>query len=372
KSSLHRIIFVLFSTSIFYSGMPDFYGEYNGSVHNGKHLSYNDSTMDVQRILTGDRPTGPHHIGHYFGTLQNRVKLQNEGHEIFLIVADYQVLTDRMETELIEQNICEIVRGYIATGIDPQKSTIFVQSQIPELAELTLLFSMITSMNRVARNPTVKEEINAMNLEDTVSLGMFSYPVSQAADILLFNPDLVPVGEDQLPHVELTREIARKFNRLFGDVFKIPEAMLSDVPRLVGLDGDNKMSKSRGNAIFLKDDEDTVMKKVKSAVTDSGREIVYDRAKKPNLSNLIDLYHLVSGKTIEDIVNLHNGDGYGEFKEALGQEIITFFKPFQERVLAYSDKDINKIATDGTKRAALVAKDMMSKTKKAMKIQYGF
>jgi len=205
-----------------------------------------------RRILTGDRPTGPLHLGHYVGSLRNRVKLQDD-YECFFIIADYQVLTDHLhETRKIPDNIREIVLDYLSVGIDPRKSFIFIQSMIPEIAELTMYFSMLVSLSRVQRNPTVKDEIKAAKIgKKEVSYGFVGYPISQAADILVVRANLVPVGEDQLPHLEQTREIARTFNRIFGEVFPVPEALLGEFPRLPGIDG-HKMSKSRKMLFFLK------------------------------------------------------------------------------------------------------------------------
>lgn len=217
-----------------------------------------------RRILTGDRPTGPLHLGHYVGSLRNRVKLQDD-YECFFIIAGYQVLTDHLhETRKIPDNIREIVLDYLSVGIDPRKSSIFVQSMIPEIAELTMYFSMLVSLSRVQRNPTVKDEIKAAKIgKKEVSYGFVGYQISQAADILVVRANLVPVGEDQLPHLEQTREIARTFNRIFGEVFPVPvpEALLGEFPRLPGIDG-HKMSKSRNNAIFLKDSPEEVAKKL--------------------------------------------------------------------------------------------------------------
>jgi tryptophanyl-tRNA synthetase len=217
-----------------------------------------------KRILTGDRPTGPLHLGHYVGSLANRVKLQDE-YECFFIIADYQVLTDHLkETSQIEKNIKEIVLDYLSVGIDPKKSTIFIQSKIPAIAELTMYFSMMVSLAEVERNPTVKTEIKTAREEgkiSEISYGFVGYPISQAADILFLRAHLVPVGKDQLPHIDLTREIARKFNKLFGKVFPIPKALVGEIPSLPGLDG-RKMSKSLGNAIYLSDPSQEVKNKV--------------------------------------------------------------------------------------------------------------
>ncbi|MBU3918439.1 tryptophan--tRNA ligase, partial [Patescibacteria group bacterium] len=199
-------------------------------------------------ILTGDRPTGKLHLGHFVGSLKNRVKMQDD-YDCYFIIADYQFLTDNIDkTKAIEKNIKEIVLDYLSVGIDPNKSSIFVESQIPEIAQLDLLFSMLTTLNRVKRNPTIKEQIQSLGIKQ-VSLGYISWPVTQAADILSVRADVVPVGKDQLAHIELTGEIAQKFNKLYKKVFPIPKALIGDTPILPGLDG-QKMSKSRNNAIF--------------------------------------------------------------------------------------------------------------------------
>jgi len=323
-----------------------------------------------RRLLTGDRPTGPLHLGHYFGSLKNRVKLQDEGYETFIIIADYQVITDRLDTSAIKENITNLMLDYLSVGLNSKKTTFFVQSMIPQLSELTQIFSMLVSTSRVGRNPTVKEEIKAMKLESNVSLGMFSYPVSQAADILLFLPGVVPVGEDQLPHIELTKEIARKFNTAYSEVFSIPEALLSATPRLMGLDGSQKMSKSRNNAIFLSDSTDEVRSKIKKAVTDSGSEIVYDKNNKPNVANLIDLYQLIAGKKVEEIVGLYAGKGYKEFKEGLGEEIVSFLKPIQEKRSKVTEKYALEVLRQGNKKALEVAQSTLRKVKVAMQMDY--
>lgn len=329
------------------------------------------TTKNKKRVLTGDRPTGPLHLGHYFGSLINRIKLQNKGYQCFIIIADYQVLTDRLDTNEIEKNIVEIVKDYLAVGLDPEKTTFFIQSKIPELAELTTIFSMLVSFNRVARNPTVKEEVSSMGLKNNLSLGMFSYPVSQAADILLFNPDIVPVGEDQLPHIELAREIARKFNATYKRIFNVPRPILGDVPRLLGLDGSEKMSKSRGNAIFLSESPDQIREKIMAAKTDSEREVRYDPVAKPEISNLIDLFRLVRGCSRQTIVSLYQGKGYKEFKIDLAETIINFLRPIQERRGAITEDMVREILKQGNNKAKIEAEKMMANVFKAMKMDYG-
>ncbi len=239
-----------------------------------------------QIILTGDRPTGPLHLGHYVGSLQNRVKLQNEKtssgdlkYKSYILIADMQALTDNFETpEIVSENILNVVLDYLAVGIDPKLSSIFIQSQIPEISELTMYFLNLLTLNQVERNPTVKEEIRQKNFENKVPMGFLIYPVSQAADILAFNADLVPVGADQIPMIEDTNMIARKFNQTYKqEVFKECEALVPEnFSRLVGLDGKAKMSKSLCNAIYLKDTSDELWQKIRQMYTDPNHLQVQD------------------------------------------------------------------------------------------------
>src|SRR3989344_5909598 len=316
--------------------------------------------MTHKRILTGDRPTGPLHLGHYVGSVQNRVKLQNEGHELFVIISDFQVLTDRLETKAAEENVFELLLDYLACGINPAKSTIFIQSRVPALAELFVYLSMLVPVSRALANPTVKEETKA-TAGGKMSLGMLNFPISQAADILAFNADLVPVGEDQVPHIEQTREIARAFNRTFSKVFKEPEALLSKSPRLMGLDAKQKMSKSRGNAIFLSDSKDIVAKEIK-----------YDPKNKPALANLLTMYHLFSGQEIKEIEKMYESKGYAEFKSGLAEVVNDFLEPTRRAREEFSqDKSyLALVLREGTERAAAETEAVMRKARSAMRYDY--
>ena len=228
------------------------------------------SKKKEKRILTGDRPTGKLHLGHYVGSLQNRVELQDK-YDTFLIIADVQALTTNFDQpEKLSEDVRQVARDYLAAGIDPEKTTIFVQSLVPEIAELTVYYSMIVTVNQLRHNPTIKSEAEQYGYKE-MSYGFLGYPVSQAADITFCRANLVPVGEDQIPHIEQTRKIARKFNNMYGEVFPEPEALISDFPRLMGLDGENKMSKSLNNAIYLSDSEEEVQQKVMKAKTDPAR-----------------------------------------------------------------------------------------------------
>ncbi|MGN1300070.1 MAG: tryptophan--tRNA ligase, partial [Clostridia bacterium] len=248
---------------------------------------------EKKRILTGDRPTGRLHIGHYFGSLQKRVEMQNSGlYDPYILIADVQALTDNFNNpDKVRKNVREVAMDYLSCGIDPEKSTIYIQSMIPEVAELTVFYSNLVTIARLERNPTVKTEI-AQKRElfgESVTYGFLGYPVSQAADITCFNGELIPVGEDQLPLIEQCREIVRKFNSIYGDVLIEPEAVLSSAKRIKGLDGNEKMGKSLGNAIYLSDSEEEITRKVMSAVTDP------KRIKKDDLGNpevcMVAYYH---------------------------------------------------------------------------------
>jgi tryptophanyl-tRNA synthetase len=227
--------------------------------------------MEKKRILTGDRPTGKLHLGHYIGSLKNRVKLQDE-YDQYVLVADVQALTDNFENpQKVRDNIMELALDYLAVGIDPTKSTILIQSMIPEIAELTVFYLNLVTLERVLRNPTVKDEMKQKGFMKNVPTGFAVYPISQAADITAFNANLVPVGADQLPMIEQTREIVRKFNSLYGETLVEPKALVGEFPRLPGTDGQTKMSKSLNNCIYLSDSKEEVTKKVMGMYTDPKR-----------------------------------------------------------------------------------------------------
>lgn len=327
------------------------------------------------RVLTGDRPTGPLHLGHYVGSLKNRVKLQ-DNYDCFFIIADYQVLTDHLkETKQIEKNIREIVLDYLSVGIHPKKSTIFIQSQIPEIAELTLYFSMMVSLARVQQNPTVKQELKMAKKTgkiSEISYGFVGYPISQAADILFVRAHLVPVGKDQLPHVEQAREIARKFNRLFGEVFPIPEALLGEIPLLPGLDG-QKMSKSLNNAIYLSDSPEIVKKKVMKAITDPGRIHPTDKGHS-EICNVFQYHKAFNREEVQNIKEkCKNGQiGCVACKKRLIEILNKFLDPIREKRRYYKKRKdlIRKILILGNKRAREEGKKTLKLVKRAMHFDY--
>jgi tryptophanyl-tRNA synthetase len=331
--------------------------------------------MNKKRILTGDRPTGKMHLGHFVGSLKNRVKLQ-DSYDQFLIIADVQALTDNFEhPEEVRANIKEILLDYLAVGIDPKKSTIFIQSMIPEIAELTVFYMDLVTLERVLRNPTVKDEIKQKGFSQSIPAGFAMYPVSQAADITTFNADLVPVGADQVPMIEQTREIVRKFNSLYGKVFVEPEALVGEIKRLPGIDGDTKMGKSLGNAIYLSDTEEDLKKKVMSMYTDPKRihptdpgevegnpVFIYHNAFNPDKSEVADLEKRYKEGKVGDI----------EVKEKLFVALNKFLKPIRERRAEFAkDPDnLDRILQEGTAKAREVARETMKEVRKAMKMDY--
>jgi len=317
-------------------------------------------------ILTGDRPTGQLHIGHYCGALKNRVALQDE-YDTYVMIADVQALTDNFNNpQKVRKNVYEVAMDNLAVGIDPKKSTIFIQSLIPEIAELTVFYSNLVTIARLKRNPTVKEEIQQKKdlFKDDVTFGFLGYPVSQAADITAFQADLVPVGEDQLPMIEQTREIVRKFNNIYGDTLKEPEAKLGDFPRVLGMDR-RKMGKSFGNTITFTDSEEEIKSKVKGALTN---EI--------GGKNLLELFEQFSNNP-DDIkkFNQQFKDGtikYSELKPLLSEAIIQLIKPIREK-RAYCEKNpkvVEQILFEGTKKARDLAKQTLAKVKTKMFIDY--
>lgn len=334
--------------------------------------------MDKKRILTGDRPTGRLHIGHYLGSLKTRVRLQNEGkYEQYILIADVQALTDNFNNpDKVRKNVREVMLDYLSVGIDPEKTTIFIQSMIPEIAELTVFYSNLVTIARLQRNPTVKTEIAQKKdlFGESVTYGFLGYPVSQAADITAFNGELIPVGEDQLPLIEQCREIVRKFNSIYGEILLEPEPVLSNAKRIKGLDGNDKMGKSLGNAIYLSDTDEEITKKVMGAVTDP------NRIKKDDLGNpdicMVAYYHNLFTKK-EDVKTAceeckAGTRGCVACKKQLIQNIIEELKPIREKRKYYEEHPelVDKILIEGTKKAQEVAKETLKKVKKAMKLDY--
>jgi len=330
--------------------------------------------MERKRILTGDRPTGKLHLGHYVGSLANRVRLQDE-YNCYFIVADLHMLTTKPEKENIDalrQNVGEMVLDYLAAGIDPVKSTIYLQSAVHVVYEMNLIFEMLVSVPRLSRLPSIKDMARAAQMDDeTMPFGLLGYPVLQAADILMPRAHLVPVGKDNEAHVEITREIARRFNNLYGEVFPIPDVMIGEVPTLVGTDGQAKMSKSLGNAIFLSDDAKTVRKKVFSMYTDPNRI----RADIPGRveGNPVFIYHDVFNPDkaeVEDLkVRYREGRvGDVEVKTKLTDALNAFLDPLRERREDYASRSgfVERVIYEGTQATTEFANETLMMMKKAM------
>ena len=334
--------------------------------------------MEKKRILTGDRPTGRLHIGHYFGSLKKRVEMQNSGeYDPYILIADVQALTDNFNNpEKVRKNVREVMLDYLSVGIDPEKTTIYIQSMVPETAELTVFYSNLVTIARLQRNPTVKTEI-AQKKElfgESVTYGFLGYPVSQAADITAFEGELIPVGEDQEPLIEQCREIVRKFNSIYGDTLIEPQAVLSKEGRIKGLDGNEKMGKSLGNAIYLSDTPEEITKKVMGAVTDPNR-IRKDDLGNPDICMVAYYHNLFTDKAEYDNICKECREGKRgcvACKKELANNIINYLAPIREKRKYYEERPelVDKLLMEGTEKARKVAKETMKKVKKAMKLDY--
>ena len=331
----------------------------------------------MKNILTGIRPTGNLHLGHYFGAVSNWIKLQDD-YNSYIEIADVQALTDNFNNpDKVRKNVRELTIDLLSCGIDPEKVTIFIQSMIPEIAEVTIYFSNLVTISRLYRNPTVKTEIKQkkelFGNGESVTYGFLGYPVSQAADITVFDGQLVPVGEDQLPLLEQCREIVRKFNTIYGETFVEPEQMLTENKRIKGLDGNEKMGKSLGNAIYLIDDYETISKKVMSAVTDPNKIKKDDKAN-PDVCMVYYYHKLVNQDNLETVCQeCKNGSrGCVACKKELINKMMEFLKPIQEKRKYYEENIdvVDNILKEGTLKAQKYAKNKMKLVRENMKIDY--
>src|SRR5574344_3154481 len=327
------------------------------------------------RVLTGDRPTGRLHIGHYFGSLQNRVKLQNLGVPTMILIADYQVLTDHDAYQEISQNTKQLVIDYLAAGIEPGKDVIiYPHSYVPECNQLMIPFLTLVSNSELSRNPTVKEEILSAGLTK-VNAGMYTYPVHQACDILFCKGNVVPVGKDQLPHLELTRTIARRFNEKFcvndPAVFPEPQPFLSKTPSILGLDGSQKMNKSRGNAIMLSATEDETVALIKKAKTDGDRHITYDPVNRPEVANLLMLISLCTKEAPEAIAERIGDGGGGMLKKELTDALNAELRPLRARrvELEKNPDYIRKVLLEGANRAREIGIKTLNEVRHVMNME---
>jgi tryptophanyl-tRNA synthetase len=323
------------------------------------------------RVLTGDRPTGPLHIGHYFGSLANRVRLQNLGVEVTVLIADYQVMTDHMAGHQLPATVRGMVADYLAAGIDPARSTIFTHSAVPALNELVVPFLSLVSDAELHRNPTVKAETDATGKPPTGL--MLIYPVHQAADILFCRANLVPVGLDQLPHLEITRLIARRFNDRYADrpLFPEPEALLTNIPLLLGLDG-HKMSKTRENGIPLRASEDQTAAVIRRAPTDSDRHITYDPANRPAIANLLELLAAATDEDPQHLADQIGPQGAGQLKRMLTEAINELLRPLRSRRadLTSDPAYLSQVLATGNQRARRTAEHTLAEVHNALGMTY--
>ena len=344
--------------------------------------------MERKTILTGDRPTGKLHLGHYAGSLRNRVELQNSGkYDMYVFIADMQALTDNAKNpQKIRDNIIEVALDYLSVGLDPEKTCIFVQSQIPALSELTMYYMNLVSLARLKRNPTIKSEIKERGFGETIPVGFLTYPISQAADITAFDADLVPVGEDQAPILEQDIEIVRTFNSIYGKTLKEPKQLTPEnvCKRLPGIDGKNKMSKSLGNCIYLSDSEEELREKVRSMYTDPDHIKVSDPGKVEG--NVVFTYldafadsesfkkYCNDYESLDELKKAYQKGGVGDMyiKKILFNILNEFLTPIRTRRLEYQkDMDnVMEILKKGTEEARSVAKENLIKFKKALRIDY--
>lgn len=344
--------------------------------------------MERKTILTGDRPTGKLHLGHYAGSLRNRVELQNSGkYDMYVFIADMQALTDNAKNpQKIRDNIIEVALDYLSVGLDPDKTCIFVQSQIPALSELTMYYMNLVSLARLKRNPTIKSEIKLRGFGESIPVGFLTYPISQAADITAFDADLVPVGEDQAPILEQDIEIVRTFNSIYGDTLKEPKQLTPEnvCKRLPGIDGKNKMSKSLGNCIYLSDTPEEVTKKVMTMYTDPNHIRVEDPGDTKN--NPVFMYleafstdehfakYLPEFKNLEDLKSHYEQGGVGDvkIKRFLANVLNDVLAPIRERRAIYENniEAVYKMLEEGSKKASAKSEEVLTRVRKAIGVEY--
>ena len=323
------------------------------------------------RVLTGDRPTGDLHIGHLFGSLENRIRLQNLRVETFIVIADYQVLVDREIANSIPEYTKELVIDYIAAGLDPEngKTFIFPHSYVPELNQLLIPFSFLITNSELDRNPTIKEEIQSSQVQN-ICAGMYMYPIHQAADILSMRGNVIPVGKDQLPHLELARTIAKRFNKKFDKIFTLPQPLLSNAPLILGLDGSQKMSKSRNNAVMLKSTPEETIKLINGAATDSERFITYDPINRPQVANLLKLISLATDKDPLEIAEEIGNGGSSKLKQITAETLNLYLAPLRQRrnEIKKDENYIKNILKRGIEKAREEAQKTLKEVRRAMKM----
>ena len=346
-------------------------GSYEAALRRSNEIQADIDAGKTEKytMLTGDRPTGRLHLGHYFGTLVERVRLQNLGVKTNVIIADYQVITDRDTTEHIQDNVYNMVMDYLACGIDPAKTMIFTHSAVPAANQLMLPFLSVVSEAELQRNPTVKAEMEASGHSLTGLL--LTYPVHQACDILFCKGNIVPVGRDQLPHIEVTSKIARRFNSRFGNVFPEVSGLLTSNPLIPGLDG-RKMSKSYGNAISISMTEEETAKLIKKSKTDSERMITFDPDNRPGVSALLTTAGICTGRDPREIADEIGNGGGGALKSYVTEAVNSYFAPIRERRHEFEDDldYVRDVLADGNKRANAIAEQTLGEVREAMGMSY--
>jgi len=321
------------------------------------------------KVFSGIRPSGKLHLGNYLGAIKNWIELQDKADQAIFAVVDYHGITTPYDPKTYQQQIMDVVLDYLAAGINPDKALLIRQSKVPQHTELAWLFNTITSLGWLDRLPTYKEQLEKTGVNN---MGLLDYPVLMAADILAEKSNLVPVGEDQLAHIDVTNEIAKRFNSMFGQTFEPVKAHLAEGARIMSLqDPTKKMSKTGDEGIALSDDPDTIRAKIKKAVTDSGKEVKYDEKSKPAISNLLTIYHLLSGKEIKTLEKEYDGKSYVDFKNDLAEVVVNFLKPFQEKRKEF-EKDPDKvleILTKSEEKARILASSTLQAVKERMGLE---
>ena len=331
----------------------------------------------MTKVFSGIRPSGKLHLGNYLGAIKNWIELQNEADKAIFAVVDYHGITTPYDPKTYQQQITDVVLDYLAAGVDPDKALLIRQSKVPQHTELTWLFNTVTPVSWLDRLPTYKEKLDQVKTSDTENaksyqnnLGLLAYPVLMAADILIYKSNLVPVGEEQLKHLDVANEIASKFNHLFGETFEPVKPHLTEGAHILSLqDPTKKMSKTGDEGIALSDDPDTIRGKIKRAVTDSGKDIRFNEEEKPAISNLITIYHLLSGKEIKNIEAEYEGKSYVDFKNDLAEVVVEFLKPFQAKRKEFEDNP--KMVLDILEKSEAEARELADKTLNEVKEKMG-
>lgn len=322
--------------------------------------------MNMVKIFSGIRPSGKLHLGNYLGAIKNWIELQNKADQVIFMIADYHAITTPYDPKTYQQQIMDVALDYLAAGIDPDKALLIRQSKVPQHTELAWIFNTITSVGWLDRLPTYKEQLEKTGINN---MGLLDYPVLMAADILLYKSNLVPVGEDQVAHIDVTNEIAKRFNSAFGETFEPVKPHLEEGARIMSLQNPaKKMSKTGDEGIALSDDPDTIRAKIKKAVTDSGKEIKYDPDEKSAITNLLTVYHLLSGKEIKTIEKEYDGKSYSDFKNDLAETAVNFLKPFQEKRKEFENnpKKVLEILEKSEEKSRQLADKNLSEIKKKM------